>query len=57
LQRSRLAACYVLGAAAYAVDLVASAAFDLPSGAVIVWAMALLALPMFVRGMRGAAAR
>jgi len=52
-----LAACYALGAAGYALGLAISAIFDLPSGAVIVWAMALLALPVFACGARGAAAR
>jgi zinc/manganese transport system permease protein len=47
MARRRLAACYALGAGGYALGLAASAAFDLPSGAVIVWAMALLAIPVF----------
>jgi zinc/manganese transport system permease protein len=46
-RRWRLAGCYVLSAGGYALGLTASAAFDLPAGAVIVWAMALLALPVF----------
>ncbi len=50
LQRARLVTCYVLGAAGYALGLIGSAVFDLPSGAVIVWAMALLALPVFAWG-------
>ena len=33
--------------------LAASALFDLPSGAVIVWSMALLALPVFALAGRG----
>jgi len=56
-RRARLAACYALGAAGYALGLAISAIFDLPSGAVIVWPMALLALPVFACGARGAAAR
>jgi len=56
LKRRRLAACYGLGAAGYALGLAASALFDLPSGAVIVWALALLALPVFaLTGARKAA--
>ena len=47
LRRGRLAVCYALGAAGYGAGLVASAVFDLPSGAVIAWALALLALPVF----------
>lgn len=35
---------YVLGAVGYLLGLVVSAAYDLPSGAVIVWALALLAM-------------
>ena len=50
LRRARLAACYALGAAGYALGLVASAVLDLPSGALIVWALALLALPVFAFG-------
>jgi zinc/manganese transport system permease protein len=41
-----------LGSAGYALGLAASALFDLPSGAVIVWAMTLLALPVFAFGSR-----
>jgi zinc/manganese transport system permease protein len=50
--RARLATCYALSAAGYALGLMASAALDLPSGAVIVWAMALLAVPIFAFGTR-----
>ena len=57
LRRARLAICYALSACGYAVGLLASAVFDLPSGAVIVWAMALLAVPVFAYGARPAAAR
>jgi zinc/manganese transport system permease protein len=49
LRRGRLAACYALGAAGYALGLAVSAWLDLPSGAVIVWALALLGLPVFAR--------
>jgi len=52
LQRRRLAVCYMLSAAGYALGLIVSAALDLPSGAVIVWAMALVAMPVFVFGGR-----
>jgi zinc/manganese transport system permease protein len=54
--RGRLAACYALGATGYALGLLASAALDLPSGAVVVWALALLALPVFAWGTRRSAA-
>ena len=47
MRRARLAVCYALSACGYALGLLASAVFDLPSGAVVVWALALLALPVF----------
>jgi zinc/manganese transport system permease protein len=45
--RRRLAACYALGIGGYALGLVASAVLDLPAGAVVVWALALLGVPTF----------
>jgi ABC-type Mn2+/Zn2+ transport system permease subunit len=42
--RRRLVVGYGLGAAGYAVGLAASALWDLPSGAVIVWTLALCGL-------------
>jgi zinc/manganese transport system permease protein len=42
--RTRYAAGYALGAGGYALGLALSALFDLPSGAVIVWALAACAL-------------
>ena len=50
----RLLAGYALGAAGYALGLAASAWFDLPSGAVIVWALALSAAACFVVSRRSA---
>ncbi|MGB5425920.1 MAG: metal ABC transporter permease [Gammaproteobacteria bacterium] len=44
LGKHALLAAYLLGTASYAAGLVLSALLDLPSGAVIVWALALLAL-------------
>jgi zinc/manganese transport system permease protein len=44
--RARLWVAYAIGAAGYALGLALSALFDLPSGAVIVWAIALAALPV-----------
>jgi zinc/manganese transport system permease protein len=38
--RSRIAAAWTLGAVGYAVGLVISTLFDLPSGAVVVWSLA-----------------
>ena len=40
----RLAAGYAMGAAGYAVGLVSSALMDLPSGAVLVWSLAVLGI-------------
>ena len=40
----RLPLAYAIGAAGYAIGLVLSAAFDLPSGALIVWCLAALAV-------------
>jgi zinc/manganese transport system permease protein len=57
LRRGRLAVCYALGACGYALGLWSSAALDLPSGAVVVWAMTLLAIPVFALGARPAAIR
>jgi len=50
IERRRLAVCYALGGAGYGLGLLASAALDLPSGAVIVWTLAVLALPLFAFG-------
>ena len=41
---SRLAGGWIVGGLAYAVGLVLSALFDLPSGAVIVWSLAMVAI-------------
>jgi zinc/manganese transport system permease protein len=42
--RRRVALGYAIGAAGYALGLALSALFDLPSGAVVVWALAAVAL-------------
>ncbi|WKE65856.1 metal ABC transporter permease [Gallaecimonas kandeliae] len=42
--RPGLAVAYLLGAAGYVLGLVASALFDLPSGAVIVWTLAVMGI-------------
>lgn len=44
--RARLVAGYALGAVGYALGLALSALLDLPSGAVIVWTLALAAMAM-----------
>jgi zinc/manganese transport system permease protein len=44
----RLAAGYALGALGYALGLIASAVFDLPSGALIVWSLAVLGMVTYV---------
>lgn len=43
-QQQRLKAAYVIGVLAYASGLLLSSIFDLPSGSVIVWSLALLGL-------------
>ncbi len=45
-RRVRIASCYALGVGGYAIGLFASTVLDLPAGAVIVWALALLAMPV-----------
>ena len=47
MQRHRLPASWALGVAGYAAGLVLSTAFDLPSGAVIVWALAVAGLAWY----------
>jgi zinc/manganese transport system permease protein len=47
MARHRLAASWGIGAAGYAVGLVASTALDLPSGPVIVWMLAILAVAWY----------
>jgi len=51
--RGRLAAAYLLGAAGYGAGLILSALYDLPSGAVIVLALAALAVPVYALAPRG----
>ena len=46
----RLLAAYAMGALAYALGLIGSTWWDLPSGAVIVWAMALLGIAVYALG-------
>jgi zinc/manganese transport system permease protein len=47
MPRRRLAVSWTLGAAGYALGLVVSTAFDLPSGPVIVWMLVALALAVY----------
>jgi zinc/manganese transport system permease protein len=54
--RRRLAIGYAVGVAGYALGLSASAVFDLPSGAVTVWALALCGVVFAAGAGRGAAA-
>jgi zinc/manganese transport system permease protein len=51
--RRQLPVGYALGASGYGVGLVLSAIFDLPSGAVIVWAIALLGFAIYVLSGQG----
>lgn len=57
LTKKRLGLAYALGASAYALGLIASAWWDLPSGAVIVWAMALIGLAVYAFSGKGVRAR
>jgi zinc/manganese transport system permease protein len=55
-QSRRLIAAYATSAVGYALGLVLSSLFDLPSGAVIVWSMAVVAVAVYaVRQPRTAA--
>jgi len=45
-QGKRLPLAYLIGACGYAAGLVLSTLFDLPAGALIVWCLALLAVPV-----------
>lgn len=49
-ERKRLVVAYAMGALAYALGLIASSWWDLPSGAVIVWAMAVMGLVVYGLG-------
>jgi zinc/manganese transport system permease protein len=50
--RRRLLAAYATSAVGYALGLVLSSLFDLPSGAVIVWSMAAIAISVYVAGQQ-----
>ena len=54
--RWRLPAAWIVGVAGYVAGLVLSTAFDLPSGAVIVWALAVCALAWYPLTNRAARA-
>jgi zinc/manganese transport system permease protein len=54
--KRRLTAGYLLGAAAYAAGLVVSALADLPSGAVIVWVMAVMGGATYALGPKAVSA-
>lgn len=56
MARARLPAAWLLGIAGYAVGLVVSTAYDLPSGAVIVWSLAAVGLAWYPFTRRGAVA-
>ena len=51
-RRWRLPLSYVVGAAGYALGLLLSSIFDLPSGALIVWCLAALAIVVYGLGPR-----
>ena len=56
--RLRLTKAYAVGALGYLSGLIASIVFDLPTGAIIVWAMAVVGIVLFAaeRGRQSAAA-
>lgn len=56
MERGRIAVAWVLGAIGYAVGLVVSTLTDLPSGAVIVWALVVAGLAWYPLTTRGSAA-
>jgi len=47
--RSQLTIAYIIGVLGYALGLTSSAIFDLPSGAVVVWALALIGIVLASR--------
>ena len=51
--RRQLIVGYTVGVTGYAVGLAASALFDLPSGAVVVWALALIGIAAWALGANG----
>jgi len=53
-ERRRLPIAYAIGAAGYASGLLLSSLFDLPSGALIVWCLAVLAIAVYAWGPRDA---
>ena len=48
--KKRIALAYLIGAGGYAAGLVLSTLFDLPSGALIVWCLAVLAMVVYAMG-------
>ncbi len=50
--KKRMALAYLIGAGGYASGLVLSTLFDLPSGALIVWCLTLLAMVVYAAGPR-----
>jgi zinc/manganese transport system permease protein len=55
-QARRLAVAYLIGIGGYGIGLVLSVVLDLPSGALIVWCLALLAMLVYTLGPKPAAA-
>ncbi|MCX7218195.1 MAG: metal ABC transporter permease [Burkholderiales bacterium] len=49
-ERRRLPLAYLIGLGGYASGLVLSTIFDLPSGALIVWCLSLLAMLVYALG-------
>jgi zinc/manganese transport system permease protein len=50
--KHRLPIAYAVGVAGYGIGLILSSLFDLPSGALIVWCLALLAMLVYAFGPR-----
>jgi zinc/manganese transport system permease protein len=48
--KKRLVLAYLIGAAGYASGLVLSTLYDLPSGALIVWCLTVLAIGVYAAG-------
>jgi zinc/manganese transport system permease protein len=51
--KKRIVLAYLIGAAGYATGLVLSTLFDLPSGALIVWCLAAIAMAVYAAGPKG----
>ncbi|MEP6702325.1 MAG: metal ABC transporter permease [Betaproteobacteria bacterium] len=55
VSRLKLPIAFAIGAAGYALGLLLSSLFDLPSGALIVWCLAIIAIGVYAAGPKDAA--